>query len=72
MRQAGDSLLSKVLAKLKGRDGGGPYILDKKGLLWHWPIISPPRVAVPRSIIPRMIALIHTTYTQPRRRADNG
>ena len=36
-----------------------------EGLLWHSPITSPSQNAVPRSMIPGVMALVHTTYVHP-------
>lgn len=40
-------------------------MLDGEVLLWHSPITSPSRIAVPRFMIPGVMALVHTTYAHP-------
>lgn len=38
---------------------------DEEGLLWHSPITCPSRISVPRSMVPGVMALVHTTCAHP-------
>lgn len=61
-RQAGYALLANVIAHLNDTERDGLYMLDDEGLLWQSTITSPSRVAVPRSMILGVMALVHTKY----------
>ena len=69
-RQCEDMILSKfrkVLQEAGNRgSGGGEYAMDDNGLLWVAPLGKIPRLAVPRSLVPGIMAPAHSTYGHPR------
>ena len=64
-RQAKDSFLANAISNVKKKGGCDPYMLDEERLLWYSSITSPSRLAMPRSMIPGVMALVHTTYAHP-------
>ena len=38
------------------------YVIDENNLVWHTPNDSKPVLAVPRSIVPELLALVHTLH----------
>ena len=68
-RQYEDMVLRKIRKELQEAgnrgSGGGEYVLDDNGLLWVAPWGKIPRFAVPRSIVPGIMALAHSTYGHP-------
>ena len=64
-RQAKDLFLANTISYVKEKGGCDPHMLDKEGLLWYSPMTSPSRLMMPRSMIPGVMALAHTTYAHP-------
>ena len=60
-----DSHLLGKIQDLNSRRAGGEYETDDDGLLWYAPPGSILRLAVPRSLVPGILALFHTTYGHP-------
>ena len=59
---------SHLLGKIEDLDNGGTggeYVADDNGLLWYAPPGSILRLAIPRSLAPDILALVHTTYGHP-------
>ena len=59
---------SYLLGKIQDLDNGGTgreYVADDNGLLWYTPPGSILRLAIPRSAVPGILALIHTIYGHP-------
>ena len=60
---------SHMLGNIQDLDNGGTlggYVTDDDGLAWY----APPgsilrRLAIPRSLVPGILALFHTTYGHP-------
>ena len=46
--------------------GTGEYVTDDNGLHWYAPPGSILRLAIPRALVPGILALIHTPYGHPR------
>ena len=44
---------------------GGEYVTDDDGLLWYAPPDSTLRLAIPRSLVPDILAFVYTTYGHP-------
>ena len=64
-QQRGDShLLGKIQDLDNGGTGGG-YVDDDDGRFWYAPPGSMLRLAIPRSLVPGILALVHTTYGHP-------
>ena len=57
-------LLGKVQDSNNGGTGG-EYVTDDDGLLWYAPPGSALRLAIPRSLVPGVLAFAHTTYGHP-------
>ena len=68
-RQCEDMVLGKIRKELQeaGNRGSGSreYVMDDNGLSWVAPRGKIPRLAVPRSLVPGIIALAHSTYGHP-------
>ena len=64
-RQREDSYLLEKIQDLDNGGTGGEYVTDDDGLLWYAPPGSILRLAIPRSLIPGILALVHTTYGHP-------
>ena len=60
-QREGSHLLGKIQDLDNGGAGGG-YVADDNGLLWYAPPGSILRRAIPRFLIPGVLALVHTTY----------
>ena len=58
-------LLGKIQDLDSGEPGGGGYVADDDGLLWYASPGSILRLAIPRSLVPGILALVHTTYGDP-------
>ena len=57
-----------LLGKIQDLDNegtGGEYVADGDGLLWYPPPGSILRLTIPHSLIPGILALVHTTYGHP-------
>ena len=57
-------LLGKV-RDLNNGGTGGEYVTDDDGLLWYAPPGSILRLAIPRSLLPDVLAFVHTTCGHP-------
>ena len=68
-RQCEDMVLGRIRKKLQEAGnrgaGGGEYVMDDNGLLWVAPLGKVPRLAVPQSLVPEIMALAHSTYGRP-------
>ena len=59
---------SHLLGKIQDLDNGGTggeYVTDDDGLLWYAPPGFILRLVIPRSPVPGILALVHTTYGHP-------
>ena len=59
---------SHLLGKIQDLDNGGTgvgYLTDDDGLLWYAPPGSILHLAPPRSLVPGILAFVHTTYGHP-------
>ena len=64
-RQREDSHLFRKIGDLDKGGSGGDYVTDDDGLLWYAPPGSILRLVIPRSLVPGILALVHTTYGHP-------
>ena len=68
-RQCEDMALGKIRKDLQEAgnrgSGGGEYVMDDNGLLWVAPLGKIPRLAVPHSPVPGIMALAQSTYGHP-------
>ena len=64
-QQEEDSHAKKETEILTKKEPGGGYVADDNALLWYVPQGSILRLAIPRSLVPGILALVHTTYGQP-------
>ena len=64
-RQREDSHLLGKVRDLNNGGTGGEYVTDDDGLLWYAPPGSILRLAIPRSLVPGVLAFVHTTYGHP-------
>ena len=64
-RQREDSHLLEKVGDLNNGGTGGEYVTDDDGLLWYAPSGSILRLAIPRSLVPGVLAFVHTTYGHP-------
>ena len=56
---------SHLLGKIQDLDKGGTegeYVADDNGLLWYITPGSTLRLAIPHSLVPDILPLVHTTY----------
>lgn len=60
-----DATLESILAKLDSGEIGGGYLLDDEGLLWYAPKGADPKLAIPRVLVPGVLALVHSTFGHP-------
>ena len=64
--QKEDLLLGPIRAALeKGQGEKGDYVLDDQNLLWHAPRGNAHATAVPRTLVPGVLALAHGTFGHP-------
>ena len=63
--QRRDAMLEPIPFKLGSGEVGGEYLLDDEGILWHAPGGENPELAVPRVMIPGVLALVHSTFGIP-------
>ena len=63
--QREDSHLLGKVRDLNNGGTGGEYVTDDDGLLWYAPPGSILRLAIPRSLVPTVLAFVHTTYGHP-------
>ena len=64
-RQREDSHLLGRVRGLNNGGTGGEYVTDDDGLLWYVLPGSILRLAIPRSLVPGVLAFFHTTYGHP-------
>ena len=68
-RQCEDMVLGRIRKELQEAGnrgaGGGEYVMDDNGLLWVAPLGKVPRLAVPQSLVPGIMARAHSTYGHP-------
>ena len=64
-RQREDSHLVGKIQDLDNGGTGGEYVTDDDGLLWYAPPGSILSLAILRSLMPGILALVHTTYGHP-------
>ena len=68
-RQCEDMVLGRVRKERQeaGNRGarGGEYVMDNNGLLWVAPLGKIPRLAVPQSLVPVIMALAYSIYGHP-------
>ena len=64
-RQKEDSYLLAKVQDLNNGGIGGEYVTDYDGLLWYAPPGSILHLAIPRSLVPDILASVHTTYGHP-------
>ena len=61
-RQREDFHLLGRVRDLDNGGTGGEYVTDDDGLLWYAPLGSILHLAIPRSLVPDVLAFVHTTY----------
>ena len=65
-RQCEDMVLGRIRKELQEAGnrgaGGDEYVMDDNGLLWVAPLGKVPRLAVPQSLVPGIMARAHSTY----------
>ena len=64
-RQKEDSHLLGKVQDLNNGGTGGEYSTDEDGLLWYAPQGSILCLAIPRSLVPGILAFVHITYGHP-------
>ena len=64
-RQREDSHLQGKVQDLNNGRTGGEYVTDDDGLLWYAPPGSILRLAIPRSLLPGVLAFVHTNFGHP-------
>ena len=64
-RQKKDSHLLGKIQDLDNGGTGGEYVTDDDGLLWYAPPGSILRLAILRSLVPGILAFVHTIYCHP-------
>ena len=64
-RQREDSHSLGEVQDLSNGGTGGGYVTDDDGLLWDAPQGSTLRLAIPRSVVPGILAFVHITYGHP-------
>ena len=64
-RQREDSHVFRRVRDLNNGGTGGGYVTDDDGLLWYAPPGSMLRLPIPRSLVPGVLAFVHTTYGHP-------
>ena len=45
--------------------GEDEYLTDENGVLWHAPRGRKPTLAIPRSMIPGVLSLVHSPFGHP-------
>ena len=63
-QREGSHLLGKI-PDLDNGGTGGEYVTDDDRLLWYAPPGSIVRLGIPRSPVPAILTLFHTTYGHP-------
>ena len=58
--------IRRELLEGKGGHGGGGYVVYNVDLLWITSIREIPCLAIPRTLVPGVLALVHSTYAHPR------
>ena len=70
-RQREDARLGPIVGRLRGDgdrqtpEGTVNYVLDDNHLLWSTPQGEAPKLAIPRALVPGVLALVHSTYGHP-------
>ena len=65
--QHSDPILRPIRAALEaGRGEDADYVLADNNLLWHAPRGRTYAIAVPKRLVPAVLALVHGTYGHPR------
>ena len=64
-RQREDSHLLDKVQDLDNGGTGGEYVTDDDGHIWYIPPGSILRLVIPRSLVPGILAFVHTTYNHP-------
>ena len=70
-RQREDARLGPIWGRLRGRgdrqspEGTANYVLDGNDLLWSVPRGETPKLAIPRALVPGVLALVLSTYGHP-------
>ena len=64
-RQREDSHLLGKVQDLNNGGTGGEYVTDDDGLLWYAPPGAILRLAIPRSLVPGVLAFVHSTCGHP-------
>ena len=64
-RQGEDSHLLGNIENLGNGGTGGQYVTDDNELLWYAPPGFMLRLGIPRSLVPGILALVHTTHDHP-------
>ena len=64
-RQREDCHLLGRVQDLDNGGTGGEYVADDDGILWYAPPGSILRLAILRSLVPGVLAFVHTTYGHP-------
>ena len=64
-RQVEDPILGEEVRNLASGETGEEYVIDDNGLLLYAPPGSIMRLAIPRSLVAGILALVHTTYGNP-------
>ena len=49
----------------KPGSGEGEYLLYDQYILWHASNDEDPKLAIPKAMIPRLLALVHSTFGHP-------
>ena len=64
-QQNNDPLLKQIImswVEKKTCPGHDRYLIDERNLVWYTPNDSKPVLAVPRSMVPELLALVHTLH----------
>ena len=70
-QQREDARLGHIGGRLRGDghrqtpEGTADYVLDDNDLLWNAPLGEEPKLAIPRALVPGVLALVHSTYGHP-------
>ena len=60
-----NAALEPILAKLGSGEIEGGYLFDDERLLWYAPQGEDPKLAIPRVMVPGVLALVHNTFVNP-------
>ena len=58
--------IRRELLERKRGPGGGGYVMDDEDLLWATSTGETSSLAMPQTLEPLMLALVHSTYAHPR------